>query len=354
MQRTVLGFRLLAASWGIALTSVLLVSQYSLYGPAIFVLAVAVFALAMVLTLRTLDKFAAMLLFLVGVISLFLGLALLRLMPYLGYVGQIANFLSLTLFASLLLSFTLLSYWRSIHIGRLGFEKLVVITQIILVIAQCGVFGAGRFIPMWEAKEAEVQIIRVGNSRMSLPLIEGNIAFMAQEPSMQGGALYQIDIAEGVVLQEVPLPTFTQDELGHPDWYIFELAIWRAVITRVDAHTLELQYPVSFTKEGTPGLVDLPFSIKHTVDLSLGKVTSWEKFEGEAEQVGFIPAPRQFLDHTLDWQVGQYRVFWEKQKLNFQSPNKSFALRCSAPTWLVALEDDTLLMYQYEYLHIIR
>ena len=251
----------------------------------------------------------------------------------------------------------LLLYSSKIRLRRWGFSHLIIAVQLVLITAQFVVFGASRFLPRWQARGLDVTIIRVNNGSMCPPLIEGDIAFMAQYQMYEGGVIYQINIYTGEIIREISLPTCTPEQLGHPDWVDdgTALRVHQAVITRLDDNTLQLQYPTGFYTADWAARVDIPLSVRLTVDLDQSLVVNWEKFEGEEAQAGFDPSPDYFREVApRQAQVGVFSVFWTDAKLYFESPDNCYLLRCGLPFWMLAVDDSTLLMDQSGYIYIIK
>lgn len=337
--------------WVLALASILVlnIGKRSLFGTALFIVMTATVTLAMVHSLKRVNIFAAITVTFFGEIGLFLAVFLLRFAPYMGYLGQVMAVLQPLLLVTMLLSIPLLLGWRKVSLGRFGFSDLVIIAQIVLLVSQLGVYGIARFLPGWQARGLEVQIMTVSDrgAYTCIPLVEGTIAYVAQEHSQGGGVLYQVDVVSGTVLQQITLPGFTPEQLGHPDWQDggASLQLWRGVISRQDEHTLTLQYPTRFIANGD--WVSIPVSIKLIIDLDQGTVSRWEKYEGEAAQAGFVPNPEPYQDQVdTVRQIGEYGVYWQGTKLHFQSPQSHYLLRCGRPAWLKVLDDGTLLMDQ--------
>lgn len=345
-------------SGGIAALSVLLMysGNRTLLSRAMFVIMTVVVTLGLLQLLAKLSKPVTLLLLPVLLICFFFIAFLMRAMPYLGYYGQTMDALSDTLFLMLLGAVPLVLLGPRIRCGRLGYRQLLVIAQVVALVAQLSVLGVSRWLPGWQARGLDVQVVRLDDAVLSPPLVEGQTAWLAQYSYRGDHALNQIDLSSGEVLQRIPLPAFTPLELDHPEWqdYGFGLRLWQSVISRIDEHTLELQYPTDFyAAPGEP--VGEPLSIRMRVDLSQTQVVQWEPRLGEAAQAGFVPGPDYLGDlEQLELQVGDYLVSWQQAGLSWQSPTKHYLLRCNRPYYLRSLDDHTLLMGTGAELYVIK
>jgi hypothetical protein len=152
-------------------------------------------------------------------------------------------------------------------------------------------------------------------------------------------------------LQRISLPNITPEQLGHADWVDkgMALRIWQAVISRIDEHQLLVQYPTRFFSS------DQPLSIRLTVDLSQGRVLGWESLFGAAAQAGFVPGPDMVAEpDQLQLQLDQYQVSWASGELCFRSPSEHYLLRCAWPSYLLRLDERSVLMGVGSNLFIIK
>lgn len=331
---------------GLASMLVMYSTKNTLLSTALFCIMVSVVTLSLVQILGGMSKPVAAFLLPFLLVCFFLAAYLLRVMPYLGYLGQTMDALTQILLVTLLVAVPLLVFGQGIKVGGFGFNQLLAATQVLLIVAQLCVFGVSRWLPGWQARGLDVQIVQLDDAVLSAPLVEGQVAWLAQFSYQGNHALNQIDLSSGSVLRRIPLPNITPKELGQSGWMDtgFALRIWQTAISRINGHTLLLQYPTSFTLASNEP-VEQPLSIRLTVDLDKGQVVGWQPLLGAGAQVGFVPGPDYLGERgQLDLQVGEYWVSWSQAELHFRSPTKHYFLRCAWPFYTISLDDKSMLM----------